>query len=337
MATYKQAGVNISMGDICSQIAYKYAMTTFGSRTGLKGTAVREQGGFTGSIDMGDYLLVQNADGVGTKAMIAEMMGRYDTLGRDLVAMVADDAVCVGAEAIAITNVIDTNKVDKKVIEPLMRGLASVCRQQKILIPGGEIAELSEMVNGLSWNATAIGIVEKKKLINGKSIRPGDVIVGLHSKNFRSNGFTLVRYILKKEYGKNWHMKSFNGKRWGDITLEPSIVFSDAVLSLIGRFGKKSIVNVKGVAHITGGGIHGNLPRMFGKRKLKYVLDNLPKPPAAMPELIRMGRVPLNDAFDTWNMGVGMVLAVAKKDAEKAMALLKKKGITSSVIGKVTA
>ena len=227
MATYKQAGVDISLGDKCSAIAYSAAKSTFSARKGLIGKPVILEGGFSGALDFGNFYLVQNCDGVGSKIQIADALRKYDTLGYDLLAMVADDAICVGAETVSITNTIDTSKVSAKVIEGLMKGLKKACKEQKVVIPGGEIAELPDMMKGNSWNATALGIVEKKKFITGKNVKPGDKIIGLGSRGFRSNGFSLIRHILKKKFGTNWAKRKMTGKKsWGEAALTPSLIYS---------------------------------------------------------------------------------------------------------------
>jgi len=215
-----------------------------------------------------------------------------------------------------------------------MKGLSKACLEQKIVVPGGEIAELKGHVNGYTWNATAVGIVDKKKFIDGRSIKPGDEIIALESPNFRSNGFTLLRAVLTKKYGKNWHLKTFRGKRWGDIALAPSVVYHAGMLSLIGRFGEKPRMRVKGLAHITGGGLPGNAPRMFGNKPLGILFDKLPLPPAAMLELQKLGNVSDREAYETWNMGIGMMLIA--ENTQGALALLKKAGFKASVVGKVT-
>lgn len=334
MTTYKQAGVDRSLGDLCSEIAYAEAKKTFAGRRGMIGSPLKMDGGFTGALDMGRFLLVQNEDGVGTKVEIAQRMNRYDTLGYDLAAMVADDAVCAGAEVISISNTIDADKLDKKVVAGLMKGLGKACAEQKIVIPGGEIAELRGHVAGWTWNATAVGIVEKGKFITGETIKAGDEIIGIASPNFRSNGFTLLRAILSQTYGADWHLRKFKGRLWGDIALEPSIIYHAGILSLTGRFGKKPAVKVKGIAHITGGGLPGNAPRMLGKKNLGILLDSLPLAPFPMLELQRLGRVDDREAYETWNMGIGMVLIA--DDTQKTLRLLKKAGLRPSVIGKVT-
>lgn len=332
--TYKNAGVDRDLGDLCSEIAYSEAKKTFASRKGMIGEPLNMEGGFTGVLDMGEFFLVQNEDGVGTKIEVAEKMKNYSTLGADLVAMVADDAVCVGAEVISISNTIDTSTLNAKIVQQMMFGLSKACSEQKIVIPGGEIAELKGHVKGYTWNAAAVGIVDRHKFITGKNIKPDDEIIGIVSPNFRSNGFTLLRAILKKTYGNAWHLQKFHRKKWGDIALEPSIIYHAAILSLIGRFGEKFNVEVKGIAHITGGGLPGNAPRMFGHKKLGLVLDNLPKPPAAMLELQKLGNVEDREVYETWNMGIGMVLIA--EQTQKAIELLKNAGLKAMVIGRIT-
>lgn len=332
--TYKSAGVDRNLGDLCSEIAYDAAKKTFKSRAGMIGCPLVMEGGFTGALDMGNFLIVQNEDGVGTKMDVAIKMDRFDTLGADLVAMVADDAVCAGAEVISISNTIDAESLSRKVVEELMNGLSKVCIEQKIAIPGGEIAELKGSVKGYVWNATAVGVLEKHKFIKGQDIKAGDEIIGLHSPNFRSNGFTLLRAILTKAYGENWHTEKFKGRSWGDIALAPSIVYHAGILSLIGRFGEKPQANLKGIAHITGGGLPGNAPRILSDKTLGILLDRLPDPPDFMLELQKLGNVSDEEAYETWNMGIGMV--VVAQNTEKAMKLLEKAGLKASVVGVVT-
>lgn len=333
MATYKQSGVDISMGDKCSKIAYGEAKKTFASRKGMIGRPVTIEGGFTGMLDFGDFYLVANDDGVGSKIAIADAIKKYDTLGYDLLAMVADDAVCVGAETVAITNTLDTSKVSDKVVQPLLAGLRKACNEQHVVIPGGELAEMPDLVKGNVWNASAVGIVEKKKFISGKGIKAGDKIIGLKSRGFRSNGFSLVRYILKKSFGANWVNKKFDSRHsWGEITLTPSIIYSNAVLHLTGRYKKPSKVKIKGIVHVTGGGIPGNITRILGNNGAH--LDALPAPHKSMLELQKLGNVSDKEAYKVWNMGVGMILI--GNDYEKIKSSLKKHKIEALVIGEVT-
>jgi phosphoribosylformylglycinamidine cyclo-ligase len=334
MATYKQAGVDISMGDKCSEMAYGAAKKTFTGRKGMIGVPVNIEGGFTGALDFGKFYMVFNCDGVGSKMLAGLAINKLDTLGYDLLAMVADDAVCVGAETVAITNTIDTNKVSDKAIGPLMDGLKKACIEQKIVIPGGEIGEMPDMVKATCWNASAIGIVEKDKFILGKNVKPGDKIIGLRSRGFRSNGFALVRYVLSKNFGDNWAKKKFDSKNsWGEAVLTPSIIYSNAVLELIGRYGQKRKCKVKAIAHITGGGIPGNITRVLGKYGAD--LDNIWPPHAPMLKLQEIGGVSDREAYEVWNMGTGMVLV--SDEFAKIAASMKKHGIEAKIIGEVTA
>ncbi len=335
MSTYEDAGVNVSLGDKCSAIAYAAAKKTFAGRKGLIGEPVIDDGGFSGVLDMGDYYLVQNDDGVGTKIAIAEKIGRFETLGYDLAAMVADDAACIGAETISITNTIDTNKLDEKTVSQMMEGLEKACLEHKIVVPGGEIAELGNMVNGYSWNATAVGIVEKHKLINGEKIKPGDRLIGLRSPGFRSNGFSLIRHILTEKFGENWPAEKYDDIRtWGEVTLIPSMIFCSAILAMHGRYRQPAQVELKGVVHITGGGIPGNLPRILKKTGYGAKIDKLPEPDDAMKKLIEFGSVSREEAFKTWNMGVGMILV--SNDVDKVIEIAATHGIEAMEIGEIT-
>jgi len=297
------------------------------------GEPLVEDGSFAGLIDMGDFYLVQGDDGVGTKIEIAEKIGKFDTLGYDLLAMVSDDAVCLGAETISITNTLDTNKVDAAIIHDLMQGLAKVCIEQKVVIPGGEIAEVGKSVNGNVWNATAVGILEKDKVITGKDIKPGDKIIAMEEKGFRSNGFSLVRYIIEQKLGSDGYLQeSPFSRNWGEALLEPSVVYSAALLDILGRFGQERKINIKGIAHITGGGIPSNFNRILKATGLGANFDNLIEPSPMVKAIQKMGDVAEEEAYKTWNMGNGMMLVVAPEDTKKTLELL---SLNSQVVGEI--
>ncbi len=335
MATYEEAGVNIEMGDECSRIAYKSAKATFSSRDGMIGRPVILEGGFSGAMDFGDFYLVQNDDGIGTKMAVATQMGKYDTMGYDLLAMVADDAICVGAETVSISNTIDVEKVNKEVIGQMMEGLEKACKEHKIVIPGGEIAELGTMINGYVWNATAIGIVEKEKFITCKNVEPGMPIIGLHSDMFRSNGMTLVRHVLSQNFGPEWHKVEFeDGKTWGEVVLTPTRIYHSAVLEMIGRYKQPRLIDVRGIAHITGGGLPGNVIRIVKGNGLGARLDSIPEPKKPMKVLQEIGKISDEEAYKTWNMGVGMT--IVSPDTEKIIEIAGKYGIKAQKIGEVT-
>lgn len=334
MATYEESGVNIELGDKCSAIAYEAAKKTFPGRKGMIGEPLVQEGGFSGALDMGNYYLVQNDDGVGTKIAVAEIIGKYDTMGYDLIAMVADDAVCMGAETISITNTLDVNKLDEEKVKGLMSGLEKAALEHKIVVPGGEIAELGDALNGYVWNATAVGILEKGKMITGENIASGDKLIGLHSAGFRSNGFSLIRYILKEKFGDDWpHEKYNDSQTWGEAVLTPSKIYSSAVLALHGRYKEEPHANLKGVIHVTGGGIYANTNRILKNTGLKANFTDLPQPHEPMKRLMELGNVSEDEAYKTWNMGVGMVLI--SNDTEKIQEICENHGIESSIIGEI--
>ncbi len=329
MATYKDSGVDIELGDACSKLAYEAAKATFASRKGMIGEPVTLEGGFAGLLDMGDFYLVQNDDGVGTKIEVAERMNKFDTLGYDLIAMVADDAICLGAETISVTNTLDAPKLNKDAVEGLMAGLQKAANEQKIVIPGGELAELGNALNGMVWNATAVGIVKKEDVMTGKDIEAGDAVIGLKSDGIRSNGLSLARHILKEAFGEAWTEESFGDSTWGDTILTPCKIYSRSLLNI------RDKVNIKGLAHNTGGGIKGNLPRILKDKNLGAKLDNLIEPHEFMTSLMEFGNVEREEAYKTWNMGIGMFMIVAQEDTENAISLLKEKGIEAQKMGEV--
>ncbi len=336
MTTYKDSGVNVELGDSCSKIAYDSARATFSGRLGMIGEPITDEGGFTGMLDMGDFYLIQNDDGVGTKIKVAEMMGRFETMGYDLLAMVADDGICVGAEIISITNTLDVPHLNKEMIKGLMKGLRKAALEQKIVVPGGELAELGDALNGAVWNATAVGVIEKDKVITGEQIKSGDIIITLKSDGIRSNGLSLARFILKKEFGEDWVNADYeNGKTWGEIILTPSKIYHRALLNLMGAYQQERKIKVKGLVHNTGGGIKGNLPRLLKKKGLGATLNNLPAPHPFMKKMQTLGDVSNEEAYKTWNMGVGMMMIVDPNDADTIIAALKKENIEANIAGKV--
>ncbi len=337
MTTYKDSGVDVSAGNDASACAYDHAKRTFASRKGTIGAPVSEDGGFAGLLDMGDFYLVQCDDGTGSKMELACAMEKFDTIGRDLLAMVIDDAICTGAEVMSVSNTLDVEHVEKPMIDALLKGLADACVEQKIVIPGGEIAEVPGAVSSPVWNATAVGIVAKDKVIDTATIKEGDRVIALRSKVARSNGFSLIRKILTDTHGKHWHAKQWkHGMTWGDIMLTPSIIYHGALLTLLGRYGEKRIIDIKGLAHITGGGIAENFKRILKKSGCGAHLTDLWPPHEALNDLISMGKVPLEDAYRTWNMGNGMLAVVDPRDTGRAIAMLAASSVEAKVAGTIT-
>lgn len=337
MATYKDSGVDIEIGDKCSKMAYNAAKATFISRSSMIGEPVKDDGGFAGMLDMGNFYLIQNDDGVGTKIEVAEKMGKFDTLGYDLVAMVADDAICLGAETISITNTLDSPGLDAEMVGGLMDGLKKACLEQKIVVPGGELAELGNALNSNVWNATAVGVLKKDSVITGDDIKVGDIIIALKSDGIRSNGLSLARYILTKQFGNDWVNEDYgDGRTWGEVILTPCKIYSRALLGIIGGFDDNKKHFVKGLVHNTGGGIKGNLPRLLKKNGLGANLDTLVKPHEFMSKMMEYGNVSRDEAYKTWNMGVGMMMIVDLDNVDMAISELSSQGIDAQVIGSIT-
>lgn len=333
---YKSAGVNVSLGDRCSQIAYEAAKKTFKNRKGKVGEAFTLKGGFSGPIqfeELKNAFIVMNSDGVGSKAVVAEKMNSFDSLAFDLIAMVADDCVALGAEPVALTNTLDLEKVNEKTVSGLMKGLVKASERAGIAVAGGEIAELPDQVKGFVWNADLIGALEKEKLVDGSKIEKGDAIVSIQSNGIRSNGMTLARRILEEEFGKKWHLKKFKGEKWGNILLKPSLIVSPAIIELVGGYGKKPGCEVHGLVHVTGGGLSNNLERIMKQKELSAVFDNLFPPHQEFLELMRLGKVNTKEAYNTWNMGNCFLIITPKPN--KAIKTIKKHNLNTRIAGKI--
>jgi phosphoribosylformylglycinamidine cyclo-ligase len=313
--TYAEAGVDISAGERASKAAYTNAKTTFSSRKGMIGEPLQLDGGFAGALDFGDFLLIQNDDGTGTKSEIAERCQKYNTLGEDLLAMVADDAICVGAECVSVTNTFDVPFVNEEAIQQLTASLAKACREQKIVIPGGEIAEVPGACTRMIWNATAVGIVKKNKFLTGKNIKPGQAIIGLAGRVLRSNGVSLARKICEKNFGESWHSVEWNnGITWGEILLTPSKIFHRSVLNaVLGGFSEDLKFNISGIVHITGGGIPGNVPRILPSG-VGATFHDLHSPHEALAELKTLGNVDDEEAYRVWHSGTAMMIVCEQED-----------------------
>ncbi len=337
--SYASAGVDIEAGDTASKAAYQNAKSTFSSRKGLIGEPFALEGGFSGALDMGDYLLIQNDDGVGTKLEIAERTGMYETLGADLLCMVADDAICVGAETISITNTFDVPKVDPVAIKTLTTGLATACIKEKIVIPGGEIAELSNALNRMVWNATAVGVVKKEKFITGQNIQAGQSIIGLKGRVIRSNGTSLARKVCESAFGEKWHNEPFNKTQsWGEVLLTPSKIFHRLLLdTVLGDFESDRKFTVHGLAHITGGGVPGNLPRILPDG-LGADLPNLHAPHEAVKELQVLGNLDEKECYRTWHCGTAMMLVCDEAESQAICQALNHVDpeVEAKVIGNIT-
>jgi phosphoribosylformylglycinamidine cyclo-ligase len=336
-ASGSTTGVDQSLVDRCSSIAYGYAKQTF-AHAAVPGLCVEgEDGGYANIVRLGGVRIAMTSDGIGTKVEVAERVGVFDTLGFDLVAMVADDLVAVGAEPFAISNIIDADRLDAATIDAMMRGLAAAARRCGAAITGGEIAALGSRVSGygkrihVNWCATALGLVpEGREPISGRTIEPGDAVIALRNTGLRSNGLTLARSVLTRAFGDGWHDVVEAGCRWGELLLMPSVIYAPAVVSVL-----RSGARVNGIAHVTGGGIPANLGRILVGRGLGARLDRLFAPDAWVAELSRLGDLRAVDAYGQWNMGNGMLLVVPPGEADAVGQVLGEAGVSSRLAGTI--
>ena len=336
----KKSGVDIDLGNKSSKIAYDYAIDTFQNRKGKKGAVgSKSKGGFSNLLIFGKERIGIGSDGIGTKAELAERTGIYDTLGYDLVAMVADDLAAMGFEPTNLSNVIDVDYLDKDIIDALMKGLRDACNFAGITITGGEIAELGDRISGygdkmhFNWSSTAIGILPEnlKEGIDGSNVKEGDLIITLKSRGFRSNGFSSIRRILKENFGEEWHNNAYDeDSTWGQKMLTPSLIYSPAVNEII-----KTGIELKSVVHITGGGIFDNLRRVLKINSLGAEIDSLFEPLPEMIKVQELGKVSNEDACLWWNMGNGMLLITDKDNMDGTLKILEDKGYKAKVAGTV--
>jgi phosphoribosylformylglycinamidine cyclo-ligase len=304
---------------------------------------------------MGDRYLSLCTDGVGSKIKIAEALQKWDTIGIDCMAMNVNDMICIGAEPLAFVDYIAVEDPDPQILSEIGKGLNEGARQSNVSIIGGETATLPEIVHGLDLAGTCLGMVDKDRVITGREIEPGDVILGLPSSGFHSNGFTLVRRVIEENdlsliapleevvSSNNWKVRtlyphymrqvedwvSSEGPRvLGDILLEPTRIYVREIMQLIENLPSGSI---KGMANITGGGLR-NLCRM--KEDVRYILDD-PFPVDPVFRLVQvLGMIEEEEMYQTFNMGLGMVLILSVDSSKDALSFLGSQG--GRIIGEVT-
>jgi phosphoribosylformylglycinamidine cyclo-ligase len=323
--TYAKAGVNIrAEGSAIAAIA-SAVERTFLSRRGKMGESLAGIGHFSALIRITDELaLALSCDGVGSKIMVAEALGKYDTIGIDLVAMNANDIICVGAEPLVLLDYLAMERPDPSVAGEIGKGLVKGAGIAGVSIVGGELATLPEMVKGLDLVGMMIGAVDIGDIVTGGDVSVGDVVVGLESNGIHSNGLTLARKVLLGEYDINDEV--FDDRSVGEELLRPTRIYVKEVLSLMGE------IRVKGMANITGGGLE-NLLRLGSHG---YVIDFLPEPHAIFQEIQRLGDVSDAEMYRTFNMGVGFAVVVSKEDVDEAIDVLGKMGTNAWALGRVT-
>ncbi|HZX41935.1 MAG TPA: phosphoribosylformylglycinamidine cyclo-ligase [Myxococcaceae bacterium] len=330
--TYKDAGVDIEAGDVLVE-----RIKPFAART-LRPEVVSGVGGFGGlfAIPPGKYreaVLVSGTDGVGTKLKIALAAGKHDTVGIDLVAMSVNDVLTSGAEPLFFLDYIATGRLDVDQATEVVKGIAEGCARAGCTLLGGETAE-HPGAHGNEYDLAGfcVGIVERSRILTGASIRPGDVLVGLGSSGVHSNGFSLVRRILADaRVPLDARPPELGGKSVAEVLLEPTRIYVKDVLALLGS------VEVKGLAHITGSGLPGNVPRCLPDGT-RAVLEARAWPrPAVFDWLQRLGGVSDAEMDSTFNMGLGMVAVASRSALQPALALLSARGVPAWEVGRVEA
>lgn len=309
MLTYAQAGVDDEKTARALRGIIGLAKETFEFRKGKTGEPAENLGHYSALLDFGSFYLAMTTDGVGTKVLVAEAVGKFDTIGIDMVAMNVNDLLCVGAEPVALVDYLAVKEPDERVFEEIAKGLYAGAEQAGMAIVGGETAVMPDLINGFDLAGTAIGVVEKGKVITGEKIRPGDAVIGISSSGIHSNGLTLARKLLIPKYGLDYE---YEGRKLWEWLLEPTRIYVRAVLELLER------VDVHGLAHITGGGLN-NL-----KRLTEYGFSLEMPPIEGIFKLIHENGVPLEEMFRVFNMGVGFVAIVPKEEKEEALDLLNK-------------
>ncbi|MBV9827892.1 MAG: phosphoribosylformylglycinamidine cyclo-ligase [Alphaproteobacteria bacterium] len=325
---YKAAGVDIGEADAGLRNIVGRITATWPSQ-GL-GTVQLPIGFFANVIDIGGTGLAMCTDGVGSKAIVAQMLGRYDTIGIDCVAMNVNDLLCVGARPLSMVDYIAIEKADAAVLDGIAIGLTEGARQSGCSITGGEISQLPDMVRGFDLVATAIGTVPLDRIIVGRYIQPGDAVIGLASNGVHSNGFTLARHAFFDRGGLSAdHVFPELDRPLGEELLRPTLIYVPEILEIIEHIG-----SVRALIHITGDGLL-NLPRV--EAAAGFVLDKLPAPPAIFNLIEQHAGVSRAEMFEVYNMGIGFCVVVAEADAAATLAILERHGRAASVIGHAVA
>jgi len=318
--TYKTAGVDI---DKANALVKDYKR--FAKSTAIKGV-ISDIGSFGGLFRpdikrFKDPILVSSTDGVGTKLKLAFLANKHDTVGIDLVAMSANDILCSGAHGLFFLDYISTGKIKSSVLRDIVSGIAKACREAGYALIGGETAEMPGMYKDGEYDLAGfgVGIADRAKIIDGKSIKFGDYIVGLESSGPHSNGYSLIRKILTE----------IELKRHSKELLAPTRLYAKPVLAL------KRRIDIKGIANITGGAFYDKVPRIIPKG-LAVEIDKYSWPvPPIFSFVQKRGNVDGREIYRTLNMGIGMVLGIAKRDAKRAVRILDDNGVRSYVIGRV--
>ncbi|MGM7703521.1 phosphoribosylformylglycinamidine cyclo-ligase [Pseudalkalibacillus sp. Hm43] len=329
---YKQAGVDVEAGYEAVNRMKKHVKET------MRPEVLGGIGAFGGMFDLSkldvkEPVLISGTDGVGTKLMLAFQMDKHDTIGIDAVAMCVNDIVAQGAEPLYFLDYIATGKLDPEKVEQIVKGIADGCKQAGAALIGGETAEMPGMYDPEEYDLAGftVGVAEKSKLITPEKVENGDVLIGLASSGIHSNGYSLVRKVLLEQAGYEFN-QTFDqlDKPLGEVLLTPTKIYVKPVLEVVRHF------NISGIAHITGGGFTENIPRMLPEGLHAEVdFGSWPVHPI-FTLLQKEGDLSLKDMLGTFNMGIGMVLAVKPEEADGVMRKLIEQGERAYQIGQVT-
>jgi phosphoribosylformylglycinamidine cyclo-ligase len=330
--TYDAAGVSIGAGEQAVERIKAKVRSTF------RPEVIGDIGGFGGlfAFDKDGYrdpVLVSSTDGVGTKALVAQAAGRFDTIGVDLVAMCVDDIVCQGAQPLFFLDYIAVGRLDPDHIEQLVEGVAEGCRQAGCALIGGEMAEHPGAMEPGEFDLVgfAVGVVDRERLVTGALVAPGDVVLGLPSTNLRSNGYSLVRRALFDRAGRSLDEPAFDGAHHSlaDELLKPSVIYAPAIMALL------DAVDVHGVAHVTGGGIVGNLNRILPEGASAELDRRTWEAPRIFGEVQAAGAIDDDEMAKVFNLGLGMIVVLPEGDAYTALDVLRAHGHRASEVGRV--
>jgi phosphoribosylformylglycinamidine cyclo-ligase len=333
MTTYRQAGVDIEAGNEFVRRITPLVRSTF------RPEVLTDLGGFGGLFRIQasrytDPVLVSGTDGVGTKLKIAFLMDRHDTVGIDLVAMCVNDVVVSGAEPLFFLDYLATGKLAVPKAEAIVRGIAEGCRQAGCALIGGETAEMPSFYPEGEYDLAgfAVGVVDRPKVIDGKDIKPGDVLVGLASTGLHSNGYSLARRVLLEDGGLTVESRVSDLDRpLGEVLLTPTRIYAKQILALAAEF------HIKGIAHITGGGLTENVPRVLPAGCIARLHRGAWPVPPIFSLLKKIGRIEVEEMHRVFNMGIGLVLVTTAGQADGVIARAAELGDKGFKIGEIVA
>jgi phosphoribosylformylglycinamidine cyclo-ligase len=326
--TYRDAGVDIDEGDRLVELIKPYARPT------LRPEVLAGIGGFGGlfALDVSRYrrpVLVSGADGVGTKLKVAFAADRHATVGIDLVAMCVNDIAVVGAEPLFFLDYYATGALSAEKGAEVVKGIAEGCRQAGCALIGGETAELPGFYQRGEYDLAgfAVGCVDRDRMVDGTAVVPGDVVLGVASSGLHSNGYSLARRALLERLPLTARIESCGGRSLADLLLEPTRIYARDVLALV------EAVPVKSLAHVTGGGLPGNVPRTLPAGSRAVLRERSWERPPIFDLVEREGQVPRAEMYATFNMGLGLTAVVSPGDEQAALSVLRARGLTAWAVG----